>query len=75
MGTYTITLDVENACGIDGTSITVVVREPLSASLNGPTDVCEGEPIAFNAISPEADSFRWDFTAQDSLGSPRLQET
>ena len=61
VGTYTITLDVENACGIDGTSITVVVREPLSATLNGPTDVCEGEPIAFNAISPEADSFRWDF--------------
>ena len=60
-GTYTITLDVENGCGIDGTAITIVVREPLSASVSGPTDVCEGEPITFNATSPEADSFQWDF--------------
>ena len=61
VGTYTITLDVENACGIDGTSITVVVREPLSATLNGPDDVCQGEAITFNATSPEANTFRWDF--------------
>ena len=61
VGTYTITLDVENGCGIDGTAITIVVREPLSASVSGPADVCEGEPITFNATSPEADSFQWDF--------------
>ena len=70
VGTYIITLDVQNECGIDSTSITVVVRDPLSATLNGPANVCEGDPIAFNAISPEADSFRWDFFGTDQFWIP-----
>ena len=61
VGTYTITLDVDNACGNDNTAITVVVREPLSVDLSGPDHVCEGQPISFNTSAPEANTFKWDF--------------
>ena len=60
-GTYTVTLAIENACGIDSTSIDIVVREPITADLSGPEEVCQSTEAAFVATAAEADWFEWDF--------------
>ena len=67
VGVYTISLAVENYCGIDEESITIVVREPLTAALTGPAEACEGESMNFQATAPESEWFEWDFYGTDQI--------
>ena len=69
VGEYTITLAIENYCGVDEQSITIVVREPLAADVSGPVEACEGERLEFTATAADADFFEWDFTAPMSTGT------
>ena len=70
VGVYTINLAIENYCGIDDESITIVVREPLTASVTGPEEACEGERLEFTATAAEADWFEWDFYGTDEVWYP-----
>ena len=71
-GEYTITLAIENYCGIDETSITIVVREPLVAELSGPTQSCEGQTINLSATAPDADWYEWDFYGDGQIWYPSV---
>ena len=70
VGEYTISLAIENYCGIDEQEITIVVREPLTAEVAGPTFVCEGESLEFTATAAGADWFEWDFYGTDQYWYP-----
>jgi|GEM_PF-637125 len=70
VGEYTINLAIENYCGIDEESITIVVREPLSADVTGPVQVCQGDRNEFTATAADADWFDWDFYGTDSYWYP-----
>ena len=70
VGEYTISLAIENYCGIDEQEITIVVREPLTAEVTGPTLVCEGDRLEFTATAPGADWFEWDFYGTDQYWYP-----
>jgi PKD repeat protein len=69
-GTYTIWLAIENYCGIDSAAIDIVVREPLTATVTGPVEVCEGDRNTFTATAADADWFEWDFYGTDSYWYP-----
>ena len=70
VGVYNISLAIENYCGIDEQEITIVVREPLTAEVTGPTLVCEGDRLEFTATAPGADWFEWDFYGTDQYWYP-----
>ena len=70
VGEYTISLGIENYCGIDEQSITIVVREPLTADVAGPSVVCAGDRLEFTATAPDADWFEWDFYGTDQNWYP-----
>jgi len=70
VGEYTISLAIENYCGIDEQEITIVVREPLTAEVTGPNLVCEGDRLTFTATAPGADWFEWDFYGTDQYWYP-----
>jgi len=70
VGEYTVSLAIENYCGMDEQSITIVVREPLTADLTGPTEACEGERLTFAASADGADWFEWDFYGTDQYWYP-----
>ena len=70
VGEYTISLAIENYCGIDEQEITIVVREPLTAEVTGPTLVCEGDRLEFTATAPDADWFEWDFYGTEQYWYP-----
>jgi len=70
VGEYTITLAIENYCGVDEQSITIVVREPLAADVSGPVEACEGERLEFTATAADADFFEWDFYGTDEYWYP-----
>lgn len=70
VGEYTISLAIENYCGTDEQEITIVVREPLTADVTGPTLACEGERLEFSASAPDADWFEWDFYGTDQYWYP-----
>ncbi|MDA0945900.1 MAG: PKD domain-containing protein [Bacteroidetes bacterium] len=71
-GVYTIELCVENYCGVDCQTIEIVVREPLVASVTGPTESCVGERVNFMATAPEADWYEWDFYGFDMYWYPSV---
>ena len=65
-GVYTIDLCVENFCGVDCETISILVREPLVADLTGTEEICEGDNGIFLATALDADWLMWDFQGNGS---------
>ena len=76
-GVYTIDLCVENFCGVDCETISILVREPLVADLTGTEEICEGDNGTFVATALDADWVIWDFQGNGSTfpGTPGSNAT